>query len=164
MFMGMILWVIYILGAKSILNLGLSDAWASYLHSTDLALFTKAHPEATIDAKINNFIGQYEILWHLGNISEIIFFLLAAMIIVELIDKYEGFRLITDRIRTTSKVKLLWILCIITFIMSAGLDNLTTTIVLIALVRKLITSKKDRWFFASMIVVSSNAGGVWSPI
>lgn len=164
MLMGMLLWIIFIIGAKDILPMGLSDAWSNFQHSTDYAHFLKSHPHSGFEDQANYFIGEYEILKHLGDISEIIFFLLAAMIIVELIDQYEGFKLITDRIKTTSKVKLLWTLCIITFLMSAGLDNLTTTIVLIALVRKLIKNQRDRWFFASMIVVSSNAGGVWSPI
>ncbi|MFA8299385.1 MAG: sodium:proton antiporter NhaD [Hyphomicrobiales bacterium] len=164
MFMGVMLWIIFILGAREILPMGLSDAWNSFQQSTTFATFLKSHPNPTFDTTANYFIGEYEIIKHLGEISEIIFFLLAAMIIVELIDQYNGFALITDRIKTTSKRKLLWILCILTFLMSAGLDNLTTTIVLIALVRKLVSEKKDRWLFASMIVLSSNAGGVWSPI
>ncbi|MFA8451422.1 MAG: sodium:proton antiporter NhaD [Bacteroidales bacterium] len=164
MLMGVVLWIIFILGAKEILPMGLSESWNAFQNSTDFQSFMQSHPNGGFEDEANYFIGEYEILKHIGSISEILFFLLAAMIIVELIDKYNGFKLITDRIKTQSKVKLLWILCIITFLMSAGLDNLTTTIVLIALVRKLIPEKKDRWFFASMIVVSSNAGGVWSPI
>lgn len=86
------------------------------------------------------------------------------MTIVETIDQHQGFKIITDRITTTNKVKLLWILSILTFFMSALLDNLTTTIVMVALLRKLIEDKKTRWFFASMVVIAANAGGAWSPI
>ena len=115
----------------------------------------------------NTFLGwlsHHELLFHLGEISEIIFFLLGAMTIVELVDSHEGFRIITDKIKTTNKVKLLWIICIITFFMSAVLDNLTTSIVMIALLRKLISDKKDRWFFAGMVIIAANSGGALSPI
>jgi len=83
---------------------------------------------------------------------------------VEIVDQYQVFKIITDKIKTTNKVKLLWILSVLTFFMSAALDNLTTTIVLVALLRKLIADKKTRWFFASMVVLAANAGGAWSPI
>ncbi len=86
------------------------------------------------------------------------------MTIVETVDQHQGFKIITDQIKTTSKVKLLWILSFLTFFMSATLDNLTTTIVLVALLRKLIDDQKTRWFFASMVVLAANAGGAWSPI
>ena len=105
-----------------------------------------------------------QLLEHLGSISEILFFLLGAMIIVELVDSHEGFRLITNLISTTHKVKLLWVVSIITFFLSAVLDNLTTSIVMIALLRKLISEKKDRWFFAGMIIIAANSGGAFSPI
>ena len=81
------------------------------------------------------------------------------MTIVETVDQHEGFKIITDKITTTSKVKLLWILSFLTFFMSAALDNLTTTIVLVALLRKLVDDKPTRWFYASMVVLAANAGG-----
>ena len=86
------------------------------------------------------------------------------MTIVEIIDQHEGFKVITDKITTTNKVKLLWIIAIITFFMSAVLDNLTTTIVMVALLKKLIVDQKTRWFFVSMVVLAANSGGAWSPI
>jgi Na+/H+ antiporter NhaD/arsenite permease-like protein len=86
------------------------------------------------------------------------------MTIVELIDAHEGFAIITDKITTTKKVKLLWIISVLTFFFSAALDNLTTSIVMISLLRKLIGDKYDRWFFAGIVVVAANAGGAWSPI
>ena len=105
-----------------------------------------------------------ELKHHLVDIAEILFFLLGAMTIVELIDVHEGFSVITDKIATRHRVKLMWILCIITFFFSAVLDNLTTSIVMAALISKLIKDKNDLWMFAGMIIISANAGGAWSPI
>jgi Na+/H+ antiporter NhaD/arsenite permease-like protein len=107
---------------------------------------------------------EEELLHHLSEISSILFFLLGAMTIVELIDAHEGFSIITDKIVTRKKVKLLWIISILTFFFSAALDNLTTSIVMISLLRKLIDDKYDRWFFAGIVIVAANAGGAWSPI
>jgi Na+/H+ antiporter NhaD/arsenite permease-like protein len=105
-----------------------------------------------------------ELRHHLGEISEILFFLMGAMTIVELIDAHEGFKVITDRIRTNKRVNLLWMVGFITFFLSAALDNLTTTIVMVSLLRKLIKDKHERWFFLGIVVVAANAGGAWSPI
>jgi Na+/H+ antiporter NhaD/arsenite permease-like protein len=101
---------------------------------------------------------------HLSQIAEILFFLLGAMTIVELVDAYQGFRIITDRIRTKNPKALLWIVCWVTFFLSSILDNLTTSIVMISLIRKLIPDKNMRLFFAGMIVIAANAGGAWTPI
>lgn len=101
---------------------------------------------------------------HLSGASGILFFLLAAMTIVELIDAHDGFTIITSAINTRSKSKLLWVLCSISFFLSAVLDNLTSTIVMISLARKIIDDKEDRMMFAGMIVIAANAGGAWSPI
>lgn len=101
---------------------------------------------------------------HLGEISGILFFLLGAMVIVELIDAHDGFDLITERIRTTDVRRLLWLACSITFFLSAVLDNLTTTIVMVSLLRKLIDNREQRLLFAGMVVVAANAGGAWSPL
>lgn len=101
---------------------------------------------------------------HMFDIANILFFLMGAMTIVELVDAHEGFSVITNKIKTTNKTKLLWIICILTFFFSAALDNLTTTIVMISLLRKLVTDKKTRWMFVGLVVVSANAGGAWSPI
>jgi Na+/H+ antiporter NhaD/arsenite permease-like protein len=88
---------------------------------------------------------------HLSDIASILYFLVGAMVIVELIDAHDGFEVITHRIRTTSKRKLVWIVGIITFFLSAVLDNLTTTIVMVSLLRKLIPSHKDRLMFAGLL-------------
>lgn len=154
---GTLMWVLYIFGAYDIFTSGLSDAWNFYVHDG------QGHGELGIES-MRHFIVEKEIIHHLGKISEILFFLLGAMTIVEVIDKHDGFKIITDRIKTTKKVKLLWILSFLTFFMSAALDNLTTTIVMVALLRKLISDKESRWFFASMVVLAANAGGAWSPI
>ena len=105
-----------------------------------------------------------ELTHHLGEISSILFFLLGAMTIVELIDSHNGFEFITTRIRTKSKSKLLIIVTVITFFLSAILDNLTTAIVMTSLIAKLLSDKEDRFWFAGMIVIAANAGGAWSPL
>lgn len=112
----------------------------------------------------NKTVVTETLLLHLGDLSQILFFLLGAMTIVELIDAHDGFEIITKRITTRNKKKLLWIIGVLAFFLSAVLDNLTTAIVMISLVRKLIADKKDRLFFAGAIVISANAGGAWSPI
>jgi len=104
------------------------------------------------------------LLIHLGDIASILFFLLGAMVIVELIGAHDGFSIITNRIRTNKKSKLLIIITIITFFLSAVLDNLTTSIVMISLVRKILNEKEDRWYFGGMIIIAANAGGAWSPL
>lgn len=101
---------------------------------------------------------------HLSGISEILFFLLGAMTIVELVDVHDGFRVITDRIRTANKVKLLWIIGWVAFFLSAVLDNMTTAIVISALLRKLIKKQEDLWFLGGFVIIAANAGGAWSPI
>jgi Na+/H+ antiporter NhaD/arsenite permease-like protein len=96
--------------------------------------------------------------------AQIVFFLMAAMAIVEVVDAHQGFDVVTARINTQSLPMLLWIICWVAFFLSSILDNLTTTIVMISLVRKLLDSREDRLFFAGMIVIAANAGGAWSPI
>jgi NhaD family Na+/H+ antiporter len=100
----------------------------------------------------------------LGELSGILFFLMGAMTIVELIDAHDGFEVITSKITTTNKIKLLWIICGLSFFLSAVLDNLTTTIVMVSLLRKLIDDKNDRLLFVGMVIIAANAGGAWSPI
>lgn len=160
--LGMTMWVIFVFGRVDILNMlneggqFLSQSWRGYLHEASI--------EKPTSGDMLNFITHHDVMHHLAEISTILFFLLGAMTIVETVDQHQGFKIITDKIKTTNKVKLLWILSILTFFMSAALDNLTTTIVLIALLRKLIDDKKERWLFASMVVLAANAGGAWSPI
>ncbi|GHT67734.1 sodium:proton antiporter [Bacteroidia bacterium] len=100
----------------------------------------------------------------LGSIASVLFFLIGAMTIVEVMDAHDAFCFITDKIHTHSKRKLLWIIALITFFLSAMLDNLTTTIVMVLLLRKLIDSRKERLLFASIVVIAANAGGAWTPL
>ncbi|MCK0131897.1 sodium:proton antiporter NhaD [Flavobacteriaceae bacterium F08102] len=104
------------------------------------------------------------LLHHLGKTAEILVFLIGAMTIVEIIDLHRGFDVLRSWVKTTSKERLLWILAILAFVLSAIIDNLTATIVLITLLRKLIPNKTDRLWFAGLIVIAANAGGAWSPI
>lgn len=139
--LGVVLWVMYALsmnffGAEA----GIADAesWHAYLKTL--------------------------LVENLGETAETVFFLLGAMTIVTLVDNYQGFSIITDRIKTTNRKKLLWIISILTFFLSALLDNMTTAIVMCALLRKLIKDQKERWLFGGMVILAANAGGAWSPI
>jgi len=114
-------------------------------------------------AENSEVVGE-QLAHHLGEISQILFFLMGAMAIVELIDAHDGFEIITQRIRTVKKSKLVWIIALLSFFLSAVLDNLTTAIVMVSLVRKLVADKYDRWMLAGLIVIAANAGGAWSPI
>jgi len=105
-----------------------------------------------------------ELAQHTSEIAGILFFLLGAMTIVELIDAHDGFDIITSRISTVSRRKLLMIVGIAAFLLSALLDNLTTAIVMMSLVRKLVSDEKDRWYYGGLIIIAANAGGAWSPI
>jgi Na+/H+ antiporter NhaD/arsenite permease-like protein len=104
------------------------------------------------------------LLHHLGKTAEILFFLMGAMTIVEIIDYFDGFSTIKSFIRTKSKVRLLWLFSTLAFILSAIIDNLTATIVLITILQKIVSDKETRLWFAGLIVIAANAGGAWSPI
>lgn len=96
--------------------------------------------------------------------AQIVFFLIGAMTIVEVVDAHDGFQVITARIKTTQLGRLMWIIASVTFFLSALLDNLTTTIIMVSLMRKLHSKTDDRLFFAGIIIIAANAGGAWSPI
>jgi Na+/H+ antiporter NhaD/arsenite permease-like protein len=156
---GVLTWTIFLLGADEIL--AGSEHLAKYFKD-----WLEHNPNESIESieSLRLFIYKHEVGHHLNEIAQILFFLLGAMTIVELIDAHEGFAVITDRINTDSRVKLMWILSILTFFFSAALDNLTTSIVMVALIRKLLKEKEERWFFCGMIILAANAGGAWSPI
>ena len=143
--LGMVMWVLFILGADALPFV--VEKAAEHGHAGHLSDFVNA-----------------EILHHMGEIATPLFFLIGAMTIVELVDVHGGFSIITDRITSRDKKKLLWILSFVTFFMSAILDNLTTSIVMVLLLRKLVSDPKERWLYASMIIIAANAGGAWSPI
>ena len=151
---GVLIWTVFILSGPDILSH--ANFGAGYQE------FLADHPDS--EHPFADFLVTHELLHHLGEIAEILFYLMGAMTVVELIDTYGGFNIITDNIKTTSKVKLLWILSFITFFFSAILDNLTTAIVMVALLRKLLPDQHDRWFFGGMVILAANAGGAWSPI
>lgn len=105
-----------------------------------------------------------KLLEHLGSTCETLVFLIGAMTIVDLIDRNGGFSIITDHITSRNKITLLWTLAFITFFMSAVLDNMTTTIIMIMMLRKLVPTLRDRWIYAGVIIIAANTGGAWSPI
>lgn len=151
--LGVICWALFVLGVDTVPD-GLNHAYH---------LFVDENPVLKANEFLPMFL-EHRLLHHLSEISSILFFLLGAMAIVETVDAHEGFRVITDKIKTVNKVKLLWILSILTFFFSAVLDNLTTTIVMVSLLRKLIEDKQTRWFYVGFMVIAANAGGAWSPI
>lgn len=116
---------------------------------------------ALLSPEVN--IGS-ELIEHLGSTCETLIFLIGAMTIVDIIDTHGGFYIITKHITTRNKLTLLWLMAVITFFMSAVLDNMTTTIVMIMILRKMITKPLDRWIFSAIIIVAANSGGAWSPI
>ena len=105
-----------------------------------------------------------ELVSYLGDTCETLIFLIGAMTIVDLIDTHGGFSIITDHITTRDKRRLLWLLAFITFFMSAVLDNMTTTIIMVMMLRRLIADQRERWIFTGVIVIAANSGGAWSPI
>ena len=113
----------------------------------------------------SNFTSLFSSLnTHLSNVSEIVFFLLGAMTIVQLIDAHDGFSVIAQKIKTNNKNKFIWLVALVTFFLSAILDNLTTTIVMVSILSKLIVNKKTKWYLLGLVIISSNAGGAFSPI
>ena len=104
------------------------------------------------------------LLHHLGKTSEILIFLIGAMTIVEIIDHFNGFAVIRDLIKFKSKIAILWVFSILAFFLSAIIDNLTATIVLISILQKLVSNRSLRLWYAGLIVIAANAGGAWSPI
>ncbi|MDX1477508.1 MAG: sodium:proton antiporter NhaD [Saprospiraceae bacterium] len=104
------------------------------------------------------------LLHHLGKTAEILVFLIGAMTIVEIIDLHRGFEILKSWVFTSSRKKLLWVICILAFFLSAIIDNLTATIVLVTLLRKLVHEREERLWYVGMVVIAANAGGAWSPI
>lgn len=132
--------------------------WTIYIFYAP-ELNTPLNTQKTIE-----YVTKVELIEGIGEVAEILFFLMGAMTIVELIDVHGGFNIITRRITTRNKKTLLFILTGITFFMSAVLDNLTTTIVIVMLLRKLVQDQKERWYFAAVVILAANAGGAFSPI
>ncbi len=121
----------------------------------DLPVVGEGHEVGTV---------KHALEYHLGEIAQILFFLTGAMVIVELVDLHQGFSVITNRIKTTSKLGMLWLIAGLAFFLSSVLDNLTTTIVLVSLLRRLVPDIKERMWYVSFVVIAANAGGAWTPI
>ncbi len=152
-----LLWVIYMLGvAPEVVPAG--GAFGDFVAGHT------AVQELSFSEQVSHFVNEHQILGTVGEVAEILFFLIGAMTIVELIDIHGGFDIITSRITTRHKRSLLWIIGVITFFMSAVLDNLTTSIVMVALLQKIVANYKERWLFAGLIIIAANSGGAWSPI
>jgi Na+/H+ antiporter NhaD/arsenite permease-like protein len=158
---GVACWTLFVLSSPSESVLA-SEHFADYLGKIRIDLGQR-FSSLTESELFRGFVVS-ELSHHLAKISEILFFLMGAMTIVELVDAHHGFRIITDRIKTKNPKTLLWIVCWIAFFLSAVLDNLTSSIVMVSLIRKLIPETNMRLFFAGMIVIAANAGGAWTPI
>lgn len=155
---GTLLWVMYTAGSPQFIPSASAESFK---------LFLEAFPtmaELPYAEQCIRFVVEHQVLESIGEIAETLIFLIGAMITVELIDSHGGFLFITNRITTNNKRKLLIAIASITFFMSAILDNLTTSIVMVMLIRKLIGDYKERWIFGSIIIIAANSGGAWSPI
>lgn len=159
---GIVCWTLFMF-ATSGNNLSQSDDYLTFLEIKKVTIDGDILSKLSVEALHREYVS-WSLGEHLGEIAQILFFLLGAMTIVELVDAHHGFRIITDKIRTRNLVKLLWIVSVITFFLSSVLDNLTTTIVMVSLVRKLVTDRNNRLLFVSMIIIAANAGGAWTPI
>ena len=155
----MLLIAIFVVGYLAIvfeLSLGLNKAASALL--TGVLCWT-AYIAATDAHLVNEQLGH-----HVADIAQILFFLLGAMTLVELIDAHDGFEIITSRIHTRSRRRLLLIVGVLSFLLSAVLDNLTTSIVMMSLVRKLVADETDRRYYGGLVIIAANSGGAWSPI
>ncbi len=155
--LGMTLWVVYAFFCTDLIPTLHPEAFSNYISENSLQ--GKSLTEQAL-----SFMLNFQIIESLGDITQTLFFLIGAMTIVEIIDVHEGFSVITNKITTRNKKRLLFVVCLVTFMLSSMLDNLTTTIVMLMLLRKIIANKMERWVFASMVVVAANTGGAWSPI
>ncbi len=156
--MGVVSWVLYVSGEPEM---------AAIYNALDFNHFLSENPslaDLPLSVQCMNFITKFQIREVLGEISETLFFLIGAMTIVEVVDVHGGFGIITNRITAKNKTTLLWAVSIITFFLSALLDNMTTAIVMVMVIRRIIANYKERWVYASIIIIAANSGGAWSPI
>lgn len=148
-------WTLYMFGCP--------DYVAQY-HGDEFTRFLEVFHINDPAEAARHFIGQKVLLEHLGDACEILFFLMGAMTIVEVVDANGGFNFVRAKLATRRKRLLLWQVVVITFFLSAVLDNLTTSIVMVMILRKLVPERRDRLIYAALIVLSANAGGAFSPI
>lgn len=151
---GVVCWTIYALGHEQLVPEKPFQDWLAH-HASD--------SHAGISEKLL-FLTESQLLYSVSEIAGIVFFLMGAMTIVELVDAHEGFSLITHRIDAKRKSTLLWIVSFVTFFLSAVLDNLTTTIVMVSLLRKVVDHPVDRKMFVGLAIIAANAGGAWTVI
>lgn len=156
--LGTALWCMYIFSEESIIS-GMNPA---SFHEFITSVPGMAHLSPSEQAI--KYVVNLQIIKQLGNISEILFYLLGAMTIVKLIEMHGGFSGITNVVTTRNKKKLLWLTAFITFFMSSVLDNMTSAIVMITLLQKLIANQRERWYFGGIVIIAANAGGAWTPI
>lgn len=156
--LGMILWTLYITSAIQLVPAISPEEFKHYVESSGGLV------GVPLWEQVLRFVVDVQVIEQVGEICEILIFLIGAMTIVELVDIHGGFAIITNKITTRTKRTLLLFLVSITFFMSAILDNLTTAIVMTMLTRKLVSEKEERWMFVGMIVIAANSGGAWSPI
>ena len=156
--LGAVLWVMYMFAAPTLITDAAGEDFKAFV-SHSPSLVNLPYVEQCV-----HFVVDHQILNSVGEISTTLIFLIGAMTIVELIDAHGGFNFITRRVTARDKRRLLVMVSIMTFFMSAVLDNLTTSIVMIMLIRKIVGNYRERWIFGSMIVIAANSGGAWSPI
>jgi Na+/H+ antiporter NhaD/arsenite permease-like protein len=154
--MGSLCWAFLAVGFHS------GDLTIVDTHEHLFSLFNVEHHGPVFEEMEEGFVNN--LLHHLGKTAEILVFLIGAMTIVEIIDLHRGFEILKSWVRTRKRRNLLWIIGILAFILSAIIDNLTATIVLVTLLRKIFHEREDRIWYASLVVIAANAGGAWSPI
>lgn len=155
---GVLCWTIYAVGYDQLVPQAAFEAWEK-VHAAG----GDAHAVSQLPAKLE-FITEYQLPKGFVEIAGILFFLMGAMTIVELVDAHEGFSLVTQQVKARNKVTLLWIVGWVTFFLSSVLDNLTTTIVVVSLLRKLVADRETRLLFIGIAIIAANAGGAWTVI
>lgn len=158
LFMAISMWMILMLDAYDILIVHGNPLFQAFLENNP---GLSARP---LKEQFVSFITDQYIVYHLGNVSETLFFIMCSMLIVDIVDKHGGFGAMTGYIHTPDKRRLLWYISFTTFFLSALLDNLAAAIVILAILRKLVPDRTDRMKYACMVILAANAGGSWSPI
>lgn len=158
LFMAISMWIVLMLDAYNILIEHSSPLFQNFIARNP------GMAELPLKEQFIHFITDRNIVYHLGNVAETLFFVMCSMLIVDIVDKHGGFRSMTGYIRTSDKRRLLWYISFVAFFLSALLDNLAAAIVLMAVLRKLVPDRTDRLKYACMVIIAANAGGSWSPI
>jgi Na+/H+ antiporter NhaD/arsenite permease-like protein len=152
-----ILWMVYTLTAEQFVLLYNADAFREFIEHNNLS-------SLSFSEQVKKFVVEFSLFEHVSEAAELVIYLIGGMTIVELIDKHGGFNPISNRIKTRKNLYLLWIIAAVSFCLGAVIDNLTTAIVMIVVLRKIIPQRKIRWMYCGIVVLASNAGGAFSPI